>query len=302
MGKLSPIIESYLKQSPLLPNLADVSIPELREQFNARQKKLNANIPVDGLEVQDSSASNSLIRIYRNPSQDLQPVLIFFHGGGFVFGNLDTLENHCREIALSANCIVISVDYPLAPENPFPTALETLYNSTKYIFQNINNWRGDPTRIFIGGSSSGATLAAALAIMIRDRGGTKLQGQILLCPLTNDDYNTESYLANASGYNLTREQCIWFLSQYLPEKTQRENPYALPLKCKNFQGLPPAMIVTAEFDPLCDDGKAYGKKLQEAKIECKYLCFPGMIHGFSTLPLELPEKAEVLEALRIFIS
>ncbi|MFA6914930.1 MAG: alpha/beta hydrolase [Parachlamydiales bacterium] len=305
MGKLSPILENYLKQSPLLPNLETLSIPDLRKQFNDRQIKFNEKAPSYDLSIQNSTIMNFSteipIRIYRKDSDKLQPVLIFFHGGGFVFGNLDTLECHCREIAHFANCMVISVDYPLAPENPFPAAPEALYAATTWIYEHLEQWNGDRKRLFVGGSSSGSTLAAVVCMMVRDRGGAEIQGQILLCPMTDDNFDTVSYLENASGYNLTREQCIWFISQYAPEKEQRQNPLALPLKSANFQDLPSALVVTAEYDPLRDDGRGYAIKLQEAGVNCMDLFFKGMVHGFPTLPLDLPEKSEVLTQISRFI-
>jgi acetyl esterase len=242
------------------------------------------------------------IRIYLPQVKDNCPIFVFFHGGGFVFGDLDTLECHCREIAYYSNCIVISVDYPLAPEQPFPNAPEAAYAATNWIYDHLSEWKGDENSLFIGGSSSGATLAAVVSIMIRDRGGPKLSGQVLLCPMTDADFNTPSYHENAVGYNLTREHCMWFLSKYSPDLKQRNNPLFAPLRSPNFKDLPSALIVTAEFDPLRDEGRSFAKKLQESGVACHDLCYQGMIHGFSTLPLELPEKFDVLNKINTFFN
>lgn len=253
-------------------------------------------------EVAETSRGPIPIRVYHPQVETLYPTLVFFHGGGFVFGDLDTLECHCREIAYNANCILISVDYPLAPEHPFPNAPEAAYAATNWIYNHLREWNGDEKRFFIGGSSSGATLAAVVSIMIRDRGDLKLGGQILLCPMTDSDFNTPSYHENGVGYNLTREHCMWFLSKYSSDLSERNNPLFAPLRATNFKDLPPALIVTAEFDPLRDEGRSFAKKLEESGVTCHDLCYPGMIHGFSTLPIELPEKFDVLNRINKFIN
>ncbi len=305
MSTLSPIIENFLKQSPPIPCFESLSIQELRNRFDERQKCFNENLPTCDLLIEDEQINDFErvipIRIYRSQTEGLSPILIFFHGGGFVFGNLDTLECYCREIASFTKCTVISVDYPLAPEHPFPTAPEAMYAAINWIYRHLNEWQGDPKNFFIGGSSSGATLSAVVSIMARDREGPKIRGQILLCPMTDVDFNTPSYHENAVGYNLTREHCILFLSKYCPDVALRDNPFVAPLRALDFNNLPPTLIVTAEFDPLRDEGRAYAKKLQGAGVKCYDLYYKGMIHGFPTLPLELPEKKDVLNKIKKFI-
>lgn len=304
MSNLSPLIETYLKQSQPLVISDNLSIQDLRNQFNERQRNFNCSAPTYNLAIREETAATPQgeipLRIYRPKTSDVLSALVFFHGGGFVFGNLDTLESYCREISHFANCIVISVDYPLAPEHPFPAALDAAYAALKWIEKRLETWHGE--QIFIGGSSSGATLAAVTAMMIRDQGGPKICGQILLCPLTDANFDTESYRQCGLGYNLTREHCRWFLSKYAPDSTYLKNPRLVPLQESNFKDLPPALIVTAEFDPLRDDGLGFAQKLKAAGVPCKDLCYKGMIHGFSTLPLDLPEKKDVLNQIHQFVS
>lgn len=306
MSTLSPIIENFLKKSPPIPCFEGVPLPELRNRFDERQKKINENLPTHNLTIQDQQVQTSRrlipIRIYQSQAEGLSPVLIFFHGGGFVFGNLDTLEGFCREIAYFTKCTVISADYPLAPENPFPEAPESAYEVTNWIYNHLSIWKGDRNRVYIGGSSSGATLAAVVCMMLRDRGGPKLNGQILLCPLTDMNFDTPSYHENASGYNLTREHCLWFVSKYLTNDSQRKDPRAALLQATNFKDLPSALVITAEFDPLRDEGREYAKKLQESGVKCEDLYYKGMVHGFPTLPLQMPEKVDVLEKIKEFLN
>lgn len=309
---LSPMIEAYLKSIPPVPGPGELPISELRKRFSERQKIMNAKAPAYPLTIQDESVPTPdgevPIRIYRPLTEGRRPsvnercrTLVFFHGGGFVFGDLDSLEWHCREIASFADCMVISVDYPLAPEHPFPAAPHSLYASTNWIYGHLERWKGDPDHFFIAGSSSGANLAAVVCMMIRDQGGAKVAGQVLLCPMVDANFETLSYRENAAGYGIARAQCIWFLSQYAPDSKNYSNPLLAPLRASHFQDLPPALVVTAEFDPLRDEGRAFAKKLQEAGVAYQDLFYRGMTHGFSTLPLELPEKEDVLNKMKDFI-
>jgi acetyl esterase len=303
---LNPLIKKYLDQMPAVPASDSHNIQEMRRAFDERQKKICSTLPPGDLMIHDEMADTSYgptaIRIYRPPGPDAYPTLIFFHGGGFVYGNLDTLEVLCREIAQAARSIIISVDYPLAPEYPFPEAPEACYAAVKWIYDRLGKWNADPVNCFIGGSSAGATLATVVALMIKDRGGPLLSGQILLCPMTDTDFETPSYRENGIGYNLTKEMCAWFCSKYIPDPSLCTHPLISPLRALNVQGLPPALIVTAEYDPLRDEGRAYARKLMAADVDCQEICYAGMVHGFYSLPLDLPAKKDVLKRMREFIN
>ena len=303
---LSPILETFLKQKAPLPCSNNVPVAELRQQFNERQKSFNQSLPEYNLSIENGVAKTAEgdipLRIYRPEGEALLPALVFMHGGGFVFGDLDTLEGYCREIAHRAHCIVLSVDYPLAPEHPFPAAPQSCYAATCWIQEHLSQWGGDPQRLFIGGSSAGATLAASVCQMIRDQGGPEIAGQILLCPMMDANFETRSYQENSKGYGLTREQCRWFLARYAAKPSDYVNPLMLPLRASSFNALPRALMVTAEFDPVRDDGRAYAQKLKQAGIACEDLCYKGMIHGFYILTVDLPEKEEVLNQMRLFLN
>lgn len=301
---LSPVIDTYLKQIPAVSTSDILSIEELRKAFDERQRKINAEYPFYDLKIQDEIALTSYgptpIRVYRPPVDEPRAALIFFHGGGFVFGNLETLEVYCRDLANSFQCVVISVDYPLAPENPFPAAPESCYAAACWIYDNLGKWNGIPQKCFVGGSSAGATLATVVTLMIKERGGPKLSGQILLCPMTDTDFETASYCENAEGYNLTRDKCIWFYSKYIPEGMYTHSLVA-PLRARDLRNVPRALIVTAEYDPLKDEGRAYARKLKNAGIDCWDICYPGMIHGFYTLPLDLAENKDLMTNMSKFM-
>ena len=223
------------------------------------------------------------VRIYTPDGKGPLPILVFFHGGGWVSGDLDTHDAPCRALANGAGCIVVAVDYRLAPEHKFPTAAEDCYAATKWVVLNAASFGGDPKRIAVGGDSAGGNLAAAVAQMATDRGAPTLKYQLLLYPVTNYSYDTSSYRTNAEGYLLTRGSMEWFWNHYLSNPNDGENPYASPLRGQRLSNLPPALVITAEYDPLCDEGAAYAKKMKDAGVAVDYSDYKGMIHGFFSL-------------------
>ncbi|MBO0783902.1 MAG: alpha/beta hydrolase, partial [Ktedonobacteraceae bacterium] len=181
------------------------------------------------------------------------PVLVFFHGGGWVIGDLDTHDAMCRSLTRSAGCITVSVDYHLAPEHKYPAARDDCYAATQWVAENARTINGDPERLAVGGESSGGSLAAVVTLMARDRGGPHLAYQLLITPVTNYyQPGTPSYQENAEGYFLTRDDMIWFWNQYVSSEEVARHPYASPLQVEDLHGLPPALVITAEFDPLRD--------------------------------------------------
>jgi len=300
---LSPQIEKFMKENPF-PDVTKLPLPQLRKAFNERQKAINANAPTYGLLIENESIEYPgkapiPIRIYRAPDQKEKPVFAFFHGGGFVLGDLETLECFCREVAHFADCTVISIDYPLAPENPFPAAPEAAFHAVKWVGNNLRRWHG--TRLFLAGSSAGATLATVICLMLTYLDGPAIAGQILLSPATDCDFNTPSYIQNAVGYILTREFCIWFLEQYVSDKNQYTNPLVSPLRWHNFENLPPLLMVVADLDPFRDEEIAYAEKYKAANVPTLLRCYKGMTHGFATMPLDLEEKQDVMKWLSTFM-
>ncbi len=233
------------------------------------------------------------VRTYTPAGKGPLPVLVYFHGGGWVLGDLETHDSTCRTLANAAGCIVMAVDYRLAPEHKFPAAPEDCYAATKWVVLNAASFGGDPTRIAVGGDSAGGNLTAAVALMAADRGAPTLVYQLLIYPVTNYAFDTPSYRENADGYLLTREAMQWFWGHHLANENDGQNAYASPLRARDCRRVPPALVITAEFDPLRDEGEAYAARLREAGVPVEVKRYNGMIHGFFSLGhvLEQGKKA-----------
>ena len=241
------------------------------------------------------------IRLYTPEGDGPLPVLVFFHGGGWVVGNLESHDATCRALANAAGCITLAVDYRLAPEHKFPAAPEDCYEATKWAVLNAAALGGDPQRVAVGGDSAGGNLAAAVALMSGDRGAPSLAYQLLLYPVTNHSFDTESCQQNGEDYLLTKDSMVWFWDHYLENDEAGNAPYASPLQAKYVNSPPPGLVITAEFDPLRDEGEAYGKRLQDAGADIKISRYDGTIHGFfSFFHLDAQKKAlaEVAEELK----
>ncbi len=210
------------------------------------------------------------------------PIFVFIHGGGFVIGSIESRDPQCRLICRDTPCIVVSLDYRLAPEHPYPAAPEDCWAALQWLADNAAALGGDPSRIAVGGESAGGNLAAGLALRARDAGGPALCAQILIYPVTDMFFEQDlpSYAYLDEDYFLTREQMHWYYSCYAPGRTETDEILLSPSKAGNFANLPFAQIVTAEFDPLRDDGKHYGEMLADAGVTVEYTCMNGMIHGY----------------------
>lgn len=235
------------------------------------------------------------VRIYTPEGQRPFPVLVYFHGGGFVTGDLDMVDGPCRMIANRAECVVVSVDYRLSPEHKFPAPLEDAYAAVKWIAENGETISVDSNRLAVGGDSAGGNLAAAVSLMAKDKNGPVISYQLLVYPTLNYSFDTESYLAFEEGYLLSTKDLEWFWNHYLQDEKDGINPYASPLLAKDLSGLPPALIIVAEFDQLRDDGEAYGKRLKEAGIPTEITRYEGMIHNFYLMPAVFPQGKEAIE-------
>lgn len=232
------------------------------------------------------------VRIYWPSEAKGLPILMYYHGGGFVVGNLDSHDTICRAITNKADTIVISVDYRLAPEHKFPAAPEDCYAATVWAAENVSALGGDATRVSIGGDSAGGNLAAVVALMLKERNGPSIAHQILLYPVTDNNLETKSYLDNAEGYFLTRDMMEWFWGHYVED--DGSHPHASPLRADDLSGLPRALVITAQYDPLRDEGQAYAKRLVEAGVDVEQKEYPGMIHGFATMVGVLDQASESL--------
>jgi acetyl esterase len=227
------------------------------------------------------------VRIYTPDGDGPFPILVFFHGSGFVICDIDTHDGLCRDLCRQSGCVVVSVDYRLSPEHKFPAAVDDCYAVTCWAAEHAAEIGGDAHTVFVVGDSAGGNMAAVTSLRIRDERGPALTGQVLIYPVT--DYHTPptaSYLENAHAKRLTRKRMIWFWRQYLSEPAEAEDPYASPLRASRFDGLPPALVLTAERDPLRDEGECYAARLEDAGVPTQSSRYEGLYHGF--LGLEGP--------------
>lgn len=223
-----------------------------------------------------------------------KPGIVFFHGGGFVLCNLDTHDTTCRQLAAGTGAIVVSVDYRLAPEAKFPAAPEDCYAATQWAAQHARSLGIDGTRIAIAGDSAGGNLAAVVALMSRDRGGYLPIHQLLIYPVTDFAFETPSYRTNGEGYFLSTDMMRWFWHHYLETDEDGANPLASPLRAQHLAGLPPATVVTAEYDPLRDEGRAYAERLAAAGVPTAYTNYEGVFHGFFGMTEQLPRARQAV--------
>ena len=213
------------------------------------------------------------MRVYRPVAGETLPALMYFHGGGWTIGDLDTHDVLCRQLALGARCVVFSVDYRLAPEYPFPAAVDDCWAATRYVAENAQKLK--VRGLAVGGDSAGGNLAATVALLARDAGAPKIDFQLLIYPATDQRCLSASHERNGEGYLLTREAIRYFRRNYLPNESQWTDWRASPLLAKSHADLPPALVITAGYDPLLDEGRAYAERLNAAYRE-----YPDMIHGF----------------------
>jgi acetyl esterase len=267
-----------------LPPFHEQAIEQLRDQMDMSTRFLGELPKVARVEDRDIPGPGGLlrVRIITPLAAGTGPlaVLVYFHGGGWVLGNLESHEGICRSLANAGGVIVVIVDYRLAPEHRFPAAVLDAYTATRWAAEHAAEFGGDPLRIAVAGDSSGGNLAAVTCLMARDRGGPLLKFQVLLYPITDCDLDTKSYIENAEGYFLTRSEMAWYWDHYVKNAEDRLHPHASPLRAANLSGLPPALVLTAEFDVLRVEGEAYARRLQEAGVALKLRRYDGMIHGF----------------------
>jgi acetyl esterase len=299
-----PEIRAVLQQRANTPTPATISLsPEGARAFS-EQMSLTAEEPTPIGNVMNLKIGNQAdevpIRVYVPETEGPHPAVIYLHGGGWVLGNLDMFDETCRRIVKESEAMVISVDYRLAPEHQFPIPLEDCYTAVKWVFDNAESMQIDSDNVAIAGDSSGGNLAAAVAQLARDRGGPSLVRQLLIYPVTNYAFDTESYEENAEGYLLTRADMQDFWDMYLGDEIHGMNPYASPLQARNLEGLPPTTLITCGFDPLRDEGVAYAERLRDAGVDINTIHYDDAIHGIVRMvvePMDLTLANEMIDEL-----
>lgn len=248
------------------------------------QKVIDKTIPVNGGTIP--------IRITLPKATGPLPILVYFHGGGWAFGSIEQSDAFCRKLTNRSGCIVVSVGYRLAPEHKFPIPLEDCYAATLWVKQHAQEFSGDANRIAVSGDSAGGNLAAGVTLMARDRGDLAIKYQLLIYPVTTSDIVESAYANCRDKMFMPIDAMRFFWDSYLKDAKDGESPYASPLKAKDLTKLPPAFIVTAEHDPMRDEGEKYAKRLQEAGVPVTQKRYFGVIHGFLGLPIVNFEPAD----------
>jgi acetyl esterase len=280
------------------PTMSEVSADEARAMYKLMSSIAGEPEDVDAVESRSvpGPAGDIPVRVYRPaaaPLGDPRPILVWYHGGGWVIGDLDTADVTCRSLANATGAIVVSVDYRLAPEHRFPAAVDDCVAALEWVIAHGDELGGDPSRIAVGGDSAGGNLAAVVSLDARDK-GIALRHQLLVYPVTDATLSQPSVEENAKGYLLEKETMVWFVDHYLGAQGDPKDPRLSPLHADELAGVAPATVFTAEFDPLRDEGEAYAERLREADVPVELTRFDGMVHSFFALGVVTPVAGEAM--------
>jgi acetyl esterase/lipase len=262
-----------------LPSIESLSVVDARAAMTGMNAARPPGPAVEAVEdgALPGAAGPLAYRLYRPAGAGPHPIVVYFHGGGWVLGDLDSDDPFCRDLWVRSDAIVVSVNYRHAPEARFPAAVDDGFAAVRWIAAHASALGGEPGRLAVAGWSAGGNIAAVVCQMARDAGGPRIVGQVLVNPVTDCDFTRASYVANGDGYLLTAAMMRWFWDQYA-DVADRRDPKASPLRARNLSGLPPAVVVTSEFDPLRDEGAAYAAALAAAGVEAHHLACRGQIH------------------------
>ena len=283
------------------PPINEMPLEKARQVIESGYARMNMPVtPVNSITnlVIPGPGGELNIRVYIPDGDGTFPLMLFFHGGGWVLFTLDAYDSMCTHLCSMAPCVVVSVDYRRSPEFRFPAATDDCMAATLWAVSNAMKFRGDPGKLFLAGDSAGGNLAAVTALRLRDEGGPAVKGQILIYPVT--DYlepEKQSYVTFAEGYSLTREAMKWFWAQYLENPGDAVNPYVAPLQATNLFLLPDALVMVSGYDPLRDEGIAYAKRLSESGVSVKLTVYEEMIHGFISYLGILPQALKAIHEI-----
>ena len=295
---LDPVAKTFLEGlAQIMPDVGTMSAQETRDEIAKVGAMLappelvtevrDQQIPVDGAEI--------TVRTYRPPADGPLPVVVYIHGGGWVLGRLEDYDAALDVLALQTDSLIVSVDYRMAPEWKFPVPVEDCYAATQWVADHAGELGTDPDRLAVAGDSSGANLAAAVALMSRDRGGPGIALQILVYPIARCHLEPEGYVQGVDTPPLTTVAMAWYTQQYLNGPADLDNPYASPIAAEDLSGLPATLLVTAEVDPLRDDCLDLGRRLQEAGVSLVASHYSDMFHGFYSFRGFIPQGDQAFE-------
>lgn len=291
---IDPQMEDILKALEGMPPMESLGLEALR---NVYPPPLHREPVGEVLELRIPSTDATIpARLYRPNAKEHAGLTVFFHGGGFVIGSIESHDTVCRQLCNLTGAAVLSVGYRLAPEHKFPAAPDDCLQAVRWAALQTPDWALDPTKLVLAGDSAGGTLAAVTALRLRDEGGPAVTGQLLIYPIT--DYHTPptpSYIENANGYFLTRAAMIRFWREYLPREEDASHAHAAPMRANDLAGLPRALVLTAEFDPLRDEGERFAHRLLDAGVPVTLRRQTGLIHGFFRMSAQSDQARHAVE-------
>ena len=294
---LDPQIRQVMEDTAALGLPAPYTVSPEEARANAKKRPRSPGPEV--AKVEDRSIpgpdSDVPVRVYTPEGNGPFPILAWYHGGGWVVGDLESADATARDLCVGGECVVVSVDYRLAPDAKFPGPANDCWAATTWAVENAVSINGDASRLAVGGDSAGGNIAAAMCLMAADQGGPEIVFQLLIYPVTDVDFTTVSYDDNAEGYGLTKVTMEWYWDHYLESMADASNPYAAPLQAKSLAGQPPALVITAEYDPLRDEGEAYAKRLSEAGVATTATRYDGVIHGFFNMNAVVDKSQQAVD-------
>jgi acetyl esterase len=301
---LHPAIASALEAeagAPPLETLPDDRLRAVREELALKRSRLHEPLS----RVEDRTIAGGAgpipIRLYTPLGPGPLPIVVFAHGGGWVIGTLDTVDDLCRSISRRSSSLVVSVGYRRAPEHRYPAALHDVMDALRWSAEHAGELNGDANRLVVAGDSAGGNLAAAACLLARDGGGPRIAAQVLIYPVTNHGFDTASYHQHAGGWGLTRDLMIWFWDQYLAKPADGAESLASPLRAHDLKRLPAAFVLTAGYDVLRDDGEAYAARLARSGVPVRCTRYLRMNHGFITLGAVLADARRALDDMAEFL-
>lgn len=296
---LHPQYFQFLQQTRELnlPPFREIGVSGVRALFRnfqpERPSLVVGNVFTMSIPNKDDSIS---IRIYQPIGGSKQnPVVVMYHGGGWVAGDIDTVDGQCREVCLGTHAIVVSVDYRLAPECPFPAAVNDCYAALQWVATNIHTYGGNPNQIVVAGDSAGGNLATVVGQISRDQAGPRILGQVLCYPIIDGtQFVRRSYLENAEGFGLTADDMQWYCELYT-NSTNRQNSYVSPIFADSLANLPQALVLTAEYDVLRDEGEEYAHRLKQSGVSTELVRYDGFAHGFFSVSRKIPATTVAMQ-------
>jgi acetyl esterase len=293
LANLDPQAKAYLEMFSQMPLIQSLDAQTVREIFALAppvEVELAPLAKVEDRLIPVAKEAEIQVRIYTPEGQGPFPLFVYYHGGGWVIGDLETADASCRMIANRTGRVVVSVDYRLSPEYKFPIPVEDSYAALQWVSENASSINGNASNLVVGGDSAGGNLAAVVSLISKEQNGPDIAGQVLIYPVTSLGYDTKSYQEFQQGFGLDRDLMIWFGNYYINNEEDTKNKYAAPLLAEDLSNLPPAFVLTAENDVLRDEGLAYAERLKQAGVKVETIIETGLVHGYFTNMAVFPER------------